>query len=340
MISEAFPKRILGSGTAAMTVSAIGFGAMGTTYHRGAAPEKKSLLSLFARAVELGCTFFDTAAVYGPFTNELLVGEALEPFRNHVQIATKFGHCIHADGSHQSGELDSSPAAIRRSCEASLKRLRSETIDLFYQHRFDPKVPIEEVAGVVADLIREGKVQHFGLCEVSPEIICRAHAVCPLTAVQNEYHLMWRIPEDTLFPTLNKLGIGLVPYSPLNRGMLGGEITHNTKFAAKNDNRAALPRFLEPNLSGNLKLVDVLERFGRPRGLRASQTALAWLLAKAPSIVPIPGTTKQTHLEENLAAAQRSLNSLEVSELEAAAAEVPILGDRYPTLEKSQVWAA
>ena len=162
-------------------------------------------------------------------------------------------------------------------------------------------------------------MQHFGLCEVSPEIICRAHAVCPLTAVQNEYHLMWRIPEDTLFPTLNKLGIGLVPYSPLNRGMLGGEITHKTKFAAKNDNRAALPRFLEPNLSGNLKLVDVLERFGRPRGLRASQTALAWLLAKA---------------------AQRSLSSLEVSELEAAAAEVPILGERYPTLEKSQVWAA
>lgn len=163
-----------------------------------------------------------------------------------MQIATKFGHCIHADGSHQSGELDSSPAAIRRSCEASLKRLRSETIDLFYQHRFDPKVPIEEVAGVVADLIREGKVQHFGLCEVSPEIICRAHAVCPLTAVQNEYHLMWRIPEDTLFPTLNKLGIGLVPYSPLNRGMLGGEITHKTKFAAKMTTAPHSRAFLNP----------------------------------------------------------------------------------------------
>lgn len=337
---QKMPLRTLGSDTAAMKVSALGFGAMGTSYNRGIPPDHRSLLNLFAHAVDLGCTFFDTAEVYGPFTNELLVGEALHPYRDRVQIATKFGHRILPDGTHHSGELDSSPAQIRRVCDASLRRLRSETIDLFYQHRFDPKVPIEDVAGTVSDLIREGKVRHFGLCEVGPDIVRRAHAVCPLTAVQSEYHLMWRTPEETLFPTLKALDIGFVPYSPLNRGLLGGGITMHTRFAASNDNRSTLPRFQASNLQQNLKAVHALEQFGRSRGMTASQTVLAWLLAKGPNIVPIPGTTKRTHLEENFSTVDFSLSKQDVLDLEAAVAAIPILGERYPAVEQTQVWAA
>ncbi|WP_296304036.1 aldo/keto reductase [uncultured Desulfovibrio sp.] len=329
-------KRTLGRGAYSLEVSALGFGAMGATYNRGITPDRKSLIALLRQAAEHGITLFDTAQVYGPHTNEELVGEALAPYRGRVAISTKFGHSI-INGVYQTGRLDSRPATIRRVAEASLKRLRVEAIDLFYQHRLDPAVPIEDVAGTVGDLIREGKVKRFGLCEVGPETIRRAHAEQPVTALQSEYHLMWRAPEKDIFPLLAELGIGFVPYSPLNRGFLGGDMTAYTRFASGNDNRATLPRFQPEALGKNLLFVEALHTFGRSRGMTAAQVALAWLLQRGDGIVPIPGTTKLAHLEENIRAARLTARPDEWRQLEATLAAVPVVGDRYPADQQKQV---
>ncbi len=289
-------RRTLGSGKSSLEVSALGLGCMGMSYSRGPAPDRKAMIALIRKAVEFGVTLFDTAEVYGPFINEELVGEALFPFRKEVIITTKFGHSI-VNGKHQEGALNSRPERIRQVAEESLKRLQSESIDLFYQHRFDPTVPIEDVAGTVKELIREGKVKHFGLCEVGSQTIRRAHAVQPLTAVQSEYSLMWRTPEAEVLPTLEELGIGFVPYSPLGRGYLAGGLNEHTKFDSRTDNRATLPRFTPKALKANRVLVDLLIEFGEQKGATSGQVALAWLLAQKPWIVPIPGTTKLAHLK-------------------------------------------
>ena len=328
--------RTLGSGDFRMEVSALGFGVMGMNYNRGHHPDRKAMIALLHQAVERGVTLFDTAQVYGPLINEELAGEALHSFRNKVSVTTKFGHRI-VNGKYLAGELDSSPQNIRRVAEESLKRLRVETIELFYQHRLDPAVPIEDVAGTVKDLIREGKVKRFGLCEVNPQTIRRAHAVQPVTAVQSEYHLMWREQEKDVFPVLQELGIGFVPYSPLNRGFLGGGITEYTRFDSGNDNRNTLPRFTPEAIRLNLAVVEVLNEFGRTRGITPAQVALAWMMAKAPWIVPIPGTTKLAHLDENLRAAEVPLTQHEVQALETAVSKIQIVGDRYPASQQKQV---
>ena len=328
-------KRTLGRGEFALEVSALGFGVMGCNYNRGVAPDRKQLIALIRQAAERGVTLFDTAQIYGPLTNEELAGEALEPFRGRVAVTTKFGHDIE-NGVYRKGGLNSRPENIRRVAEESLKRLRVDAIELFYQHRFDPKVPIEDVAGTVKDLIREGKVKRFGLCEVGPETIRRAHAVQPVTAVQSEYHLMWREPERDIFPVLEELGIGFVPYSPLNRGFLGGDMTEYTRFDSGNDNRDTLPRFTPEALRHNLMIVEILHRFGRPRGVTAAQIALAWLLRRN-WIVPIPGTTKLSHLEENLRAVEFAASDTEWAELEKDLASVTIMGDRYPAEQQKQI---
>jgi len=329
-------QRTLGSGDFRMEVSALGFGVMGMNYNRGYHPDRKAMIELLHQAAERGVTLFDTAQVYGPLINEELAGEGLYPFRGKVNITTKFGHRI-VDGKYFEGELDSTPQNIRRVAEESLKRLRVETIELFYQHRLDPAVPIEDVAGTVRDLIREGKVRRFGLCEVNAQTIRRAHAVQPVTAVQSEYHLMWRGQEKEVFPVLQELGIGFVPYSPLNRGFLGGSITEYTRFDSGNDNRNTLPRFMPEAIRANLAVVEVLNTFGRTRGLTSAQVALAWMMAKAPWIVPIPGTTKLAHLDENLRTAEVTLTPAEVQELEAAVSKIQIVGDRYPAAQQKQV---
>jgi aryl-alcohol dehydrogenase-like predicted oxidoreductase len=329
-------RRTLGSGDFRMEVSALGFGVMGMNYNRGYHPDRKAMIALLHQAVDRGVTLFDTAQVYGPLTNEELAGEALHSFRNKVSVTTKFGHRI-VNGKYFEGELDSSPQNIRRVAEESLKRLRIETIELFYQHRLDPAVPIEDVAGTVKDLIREGKVKRFGLCEVNAQTIRRAHAVQPVTAVQSEYHLMWRGQEREVFPVLQELGIGFVPYSPLNRGFLGGGITEYTRFDSGNDNRNTLPRFTPEAIRANLAVVEALNVFGRTRGVTSAQVALAWMMAKAPWVVPIPGTTKLAHLDENLRAADLVLTPPEVQELETAVSKIRIVGDRYPASQQKQV---
>lgn len=329
-------RRILGSGKNKLEVSALGFGFMGMNYNRGETPDKKSLIMLTHQVVERGVTLFDTAQVYGPLINEELAGEALFPYRNKISISTKFGHHI-VDGKYQVGKLNSRPENIRKVAEESLKRLKIDAIEIFYQHRFDPEVPIEDVAGTVKDLIQEGKVNHFGLCEVSAQTIRRAHAVQPITAVQSEYHLMWRDSEKDIFPTLEELGIGFVPYSPINRGFLGGDLTEHTKFNSGNDNRNTLPRFTPEAMRANLAIVEALNHFGRTKGLTSAQVALAWLLAKKPWIVPIPGTTKLAHLEENLRASDVILSEKEIYELELAVSNIPIIGDRYPVSQQNQV---
>jgi aryl-alcohol dehydrogenase-like predicted oxidoreductase len=329
-------QRTLGSGDFRMEVSALGFGVMGMNYNRGHHPDRKAMIELLHQAAERGVTLFDTAQVYGPLINDELAGEGLYPFRGKVNVTTKFGHRI-VDGKYFEGELDSTPKNIRRVAEESLKRLRVETIELFYQHRLDPAVPIEDVAGAVKDLIREGKVRRFGLCEVNAQTIRRAHAVQPVTAVQSEYHLMWRGQEKEVFPVLQELGIGFVPYSPLNRGFLGGGITEYTRFDSGNDNRNTLPRFTPQAIRANLAVVEVLNTFGRTRGLTSAQVALAWMMAKAPWIVPIPGTTKLAHLDENLHTAEVMLTPAEVQELEAAVSKIQIVGDRYPAAQQKQV---
>lgn len=329
-------RRTLGSGDFRMEVSALGFGVMGMNYNRGPHPDRKAMIALLHQAVDRGVTLFDTAQVYGPLINEELAGEGLHAFRNRVSVTTKFGHRI-VNGKYFEGELDSTPQNIRRVAEESLKRLRIESIELFYQHRLDPAVPIEDVAGTVKDLIREGKVKRFGLCEVNAQTIRRAHAVQPVTAVQSEYHLMWRGQERDVFPVLQELGIGFVPYSPLNRGFLGGDITEYTRFDSGNDNRNTLPRFTPEAIRANLTVVEVLHAFGRTRGVTAAQVALGWMMAKAPWIVPIPGTTKLAHLDENLRAAEVTLTPADVQELETAVSKIQIVGDRYPASQQKQV---
>lgn len=328
-------KRTLGSGMYSMEVSALGFGVMGANYNRGVSPDRNKMIKIIRQAAEHGVTLFDTAQIYGPLINEELAGEALAPYKNKVAITTKFGHSI-VNGVYQTGKLNSHPENIRKVAEESLKRLRVDTIELFYQHRFDPEVPIEDVAGTVKELIRQGKVKRFGLCEVGPETIRRAHAEQPVTAVQSEYHLMWREPEKNIFPVLEELGIGFVPYSPLNRGFLGGDMTEYTRFDSGNDNRNTLPRFTPEALRQNLMFVEMLNRFGRPRGITGAQAALGWLMQKD-WIVPIPGTTKLAHLEENLRAADLDVTPEEWKELEQELSRVEIMGDRYPAEQQRQV---
>jgi aryl-alcohol dehydrogenase-like predicted oxidoreductase len=309
---------------------------MGMSYHRGPVPERKAMIALIRKAVEFGVTFFDTAEVYGPFVNEELVGEALAPMRNHVSVATKFGFEI-VDGKIQLGALNSQPAHIREVAEASLRRLKRDCIDLFYQHRPDPSVPIEDVAGAVSDLIREGKVKHFGLSEVNATTIRRAHAVQPVAAVQSEYSVLWMPPKAEVLPVLEELGIGFVPYSPLGRGYLSGSLNENTKFDGDNDNRASLPRFTPEALHANRVLVDLLEQFGRRKAATPAQIALAWLLAQKPWIVPIPGTTKLDRLQENLGSVDLTFSAQELTELDLAASRIQLQGDRYPPEQQKHV---
>jgi aryl-alcohol dehydrogenase-like predicted oxidoreductase len=292
------------------------------------------MIALIRSAVERGVTFFDTAEGYGPYTNEELVGEALAPYKNQVRIGTKFG--VDIQGGRAVG-LNSRPEHIRKVVDESLRRLKVDAIDILYQHRRDRNVPIEEVAGAVKGLIGEGKVKHFGLCEVSAATIRRAHAVHPITAIQSEYSLMWREPEESIFPTLQELGIGFVLYSPINRGFLGGALNEFTTFDANNDNRPTLPRFTPEAMRANTALVEVLNAFGRTRGATSAQVALAWMLAKHPWLVPIPGTTKLAHVEENLRAADLMLTPAEIRELETEAATIKIVGDRYPASLQSLV---
>jgi aryl-alcohol dehydrogenase-like predicted oxidoreductase len=320
----AMEMRKLGS----LEVSALGLGCMGLSAAYGPATNKPDALRLIRTAVERGVTFFDTAEIYGPFDNELLVGEALQPFKGRVTIATKFGFRIDADGKQVAG-LDSRPAHIRDVVEASLKRLRLETIDLLYQHRVDPQVPIEEVAGTVKDLIAAGKVKCFGLSEASADVVRRAHAVQPVTALQSEYSLWWREPEQDILPTLEQLGIGFVPFSPLGRGFLTGKIDANTQFD-QNDFRNRLPRFSAEARQANQSLVDVLATLATQKRLMPAQLALAWLLAQKPWIVPIPGTTKLSRLDENLGAIDVALSGADLREIEIAASRVPVQGARYP----------
>lgn len=326
--------RILGKGKFSMEVSALGLGCMGMSYHRGRIPDRKVAIAMIRKAVELGVTLFDTAEVYGPFINEELVGEALAPFRKDVLISTKFGFNIQ-DG--KMAGLDGSPEHIRQVAEQSLKRLKIETIDLFYQHRLDPNVPVEDVAGTIKDLIKEGKVQRFGLSEVSAQTIRKAHAIQPLTVVQSEYSLMWKKPEEEVLPTLEELGIGFIPYSPLCRGYLSGMLNEQTKFYAANDNRAGLPRYTAESMKLNWPIVNVLIEFGQQRGLTPSQVALTWLLAKKPWIVPIPGTTKLAHLQENLMTLDLEFSTTEIAEIDNAIAQFKIHGDRYTAEEQRRV---
>jgi aryl-alcohol dehydrogenase-like predicted oxidoreductase len=316
-------------GNSGLEVSAIGLGCMGMNHHRGPAPDRTEMIGLARAAVERGVTFFDTAEVYGPFTNEELVGEALQPFRKGVVIATKFGYDLGPGGS---GGLNSRPQRIRQAAEDSLRRLRVEAIDLFYQHRVDPDVPIEEVAGAVRELIAAGKVKHFGLSEPGPETLRRAHAVQPVAAVQSEYSLWWRLPEADVIPACEELGIGFVPYSPLGRGFLTGKIDETTAFGS-NDNRTTLPRFTAEARRANRPVVDLLAGIGAQKGATPAQVALAWLLAQKPWIVPIPGTTKLERLEENIAAASLELTPDDLRSIDAAAAQITVAGDRYPQEE-------
>jgi aryl-alcohol dehydrogenase-like predicted oxidoreductase len=328
-LSEEFrkmQKRKLGNN---LEVSAVGLGCMRMSIGHGPVPgTKQDMIAVMRGAAERGVTFFDTAQVYGPFANEEVVGEGLAPIRNQVAIATKFGW--HLEGSHRpvSG-LNSRPEYIKQSVEGSLQRLRVETIDLLYQHRVDPEVPIEDVAGAVRDLIQEGKVRHFGLSEAAAKTIRRAHAVQPVAALQSEYSLWWRRPEEEILPTLEELGIGLVPYSPLGRGFLTGAITEDTQFDPA-DNRSGIPRLSPEARKANRALVDVIAAFAARKDATAAQIALAWLLAQKPWIVPIPGTTKLARVEENIGATVLELTPDELREITDATAAVPVQGDRYP----------
>ena len=325
-------KRKLGKSN--LEVSALGLGCMGMSYGYGPAHDKKEMISVIRSAVEHGVTFFDTAEIYGPFTNEELVGEALAPFREQVVIATKFGFKPSPTDPSKWTELESRPEHIKQVAEASLKRLKTDIIDLFYQHRVDPDVPIEDVAGAVKDLIQEGKVKHFGLSEAGVQTIRRAHAVQPVTALQSEYSLWWRNPEAELLPTLEELGIGFVPFSPLGKGFLTGKIDENTAFDSS-DFRNIVPRFTPEARKANQALVDLLGKVAKQKNATPAQIALAWLLAQKPWIVPIPGTTKLNRLEENLGAAAIELTSDDLREIEDAASKITVQGARYPEhLEK------
>jgi aryl-alcohol dehydrogenase-like predicted oxidoreductase len=320
-------KRKLGS--SGLEVSAIGLGCMGMSFAYGPAHDRQEMIALLRAAVGRGVTFFDTAEIYGPLTNEELVGEALEPFRGEVVIATKFGFELDPTGAKGWLGLNSRPEQIKRVAEASLKRLRVDAIDLFYQHRVDPAVPIEDVAGAVKELIQQGKVKHFGLSEAGVQTIRRAHAVQPVTALESEYSLWWRRPEEGVLATLEQLGIGLVPYSPLGRGFLTGAITDKTQFGS-DDTRSTLPRFTPEALKANQALVDLLAEIATRKKATQAQIALAWLLAQKPWIVPIPGTTKLHRLEENIGAAGVDLTPDDLRDIESAAAKIKLQGDRYP----------
>jgi len=320
-------KRKLGKSD--LEVSAIGLGCMGMSFSYGPPKDKQEMISLLRAAVERGITFFDTAEVYGPFTNEELVGEALAPFRKQVVIATKFGFKLNPDGSPGWAGLDSRPQHIKEVAEASLKRLRVDAIDLFYQHRVDPNVPIEGVAGTVKELIQQGKVKHFGLSEAGVETIRRAHAVQRVTAVQSEYSLWWREPEEEVLPTLEELGIGFVPYSPLGRGFLTGKIDANTTFDSS-DFRSNLPRFTPQARKANQALIDLLGEIAKRKKATPAQIALAWLLSQKPWIVPIPGTTKLHRLEENIGAVDVELTPDDLREIDSATSKITVHGARYP----------
>ena len=310
-----------------LEVSALGLGCMGLSFGYGQAVDKQQGIALIRAAFDQGVTFFDTAEVYGPFTNEELVGEALAPFREKVVIATKFGFKIDANGK-QAG-LDSRPEHIKEVAEASLKRLKTNVIDLFYQHRVDPNIPIEDVAGAVKELIQEGKVKYFGLSEAGVKTVRRAHAVQPVAALQSEYSLWWKEPEAEMIPTLEELGIGFVPFSPLGKGFLTGKISEDTQFE-KNDFRNIVPRFTAENRKANQALVDLIGRFAQQKKATPAQIALAWLLAQKPWIVPIPGTTKIARLEENLGAVNVQLSPDDLRELASIASKIPVQGARYP----------
>src|ERR1700746_2050834 len=316
-------------GNSGLEVSALGLGYMGMSFSYGPPKDKQEMISLIRAAVERGVTFFDTAEVYGPFTNEELVGEALAPIREQVVIATKFGFKPASSGEGHWSVLDSRPEHIKEVAEASLKRLKTEVIDLFYQHRVDPNVPIEEVAGAVKDLIGEGKVKHFGLSEAGVKTIRRAHAVQPVAALQSEYSLWFREPEAELIPTLEELGIGFVPFSPLGKGFLTGAINADTKFD-KTDFRNIVPRFTEENRKANQALVDLIGRFAQQKKVTPAQIALAWLLAQKPWIVPIPGTTKLHRLGENIGAVNVELTAEDLKQLAAATSQIAVQGARYP----------
>ena len=314
-------------GNSGLKVSALGLGCMGMSFGLGPAADKKEMITLIAKAVEKGITFFDTAEVYGPFTNEELVGEALEPFKGQVVIATKFGWKPNAEGRWS--DLDSRPEHIKKVCEASLKRLRVEVIDLFYQHRVDLEVPIEDVAGAVKDLIKEGKVKYFGLSEAGVKTIRKAHAVQPVTALQSEYSLWWRQPEEELLPTLEDLGIGFVPFSPLGKGFLTGKIDENTKFDSS-DFRNVVPRFSPEARKANQSMIDLLNKIAKQKDATPAQVALAWLIAQKPWIVPIPGTTKLHRLEENIGSVNIEFTDDELHEIDNASGEIKVEGARYP----------
>ena len=320
-------KRTLGKSN--LEVSAIGLGCMGLSFGLGPAVDRKEGISLIRAAVERGITFFDTAEVYGPFTNEELVGEALAPFRDHVMIAIKFGWEASPQDGGKWTALNSRPEHIKQAAEGSLKRLRTDVIDLYYQHRVDSNVPIEEVAGAVKDLIKEGKVKHFGLSEAGVQTIRRAHAVLPVTALQSEYSLWWREPENQILPALEELGIGFVPFSPLGKGFLTGKINEETKFD-KTDFRNVVPRFTPENRRANQALVDVLSQIAERKKATPAQMALAWILAQKPSMVPIPGTTKLHRLEENIGAAALELTPDDLRQIESATAKISVQGERYP----------
>ena len=319
-------------------VSSMGFGCMGLNHHRGISPDEKTCIRLVHEAIDRGVTLFDTAESYGYHTNEILTGKALKGYADRVWVSSKFGHKF-VNGVQVKTEEDSTPENIRRVCENSLRNLDVDCLGIFYQHRNDPNTPIEVVAETVGQLIKEGKVMHFGLCEVNADTIRRAHAVCPVTAIQSEYHLMHRTVEDKILPLCEELGIGFVPYSPINRGFLGGLINEYTRFDSGNDNRVSLPRFQPEAIRANVRIVEALNAFGRPRGLTPAQVSLAWLMNKAPFIVPIPGTTKLSHLEENLRAAGIRFSTEDMRELEAAIEAIPVVGDRYDKLQQSKVQA-
>lgn len=331
--------RTLGTGTAAMKVSSIGFGCMGLNYHRGAYPDKKFCINLLQEAVDNGYTFFDTAESYGPFTNEELVGEGLSKLHKSgkIKIATKFGHSYDYNTGKDLNTQDSRPEHIRFVVENSLRHLKIDCIDLFYQHRADTKVPVEDVAGTLKELIEEGKIKHYGLCEVSANTIRKAHKVCPVTAIQSEYHLMYRDVEKEILPLCKELGIGFVPYSPVNRGMLGGQLNEYTNFNNISDNRNILPRFQPAALRQNIRFVEAVIEFGRTRGMTPAQVSLAWLLAKYPFIVPIPGTTKPAHKYENIHTLDFNFTQNDVKELENNLAKIPVIGDRYPAAQQKLV---
>lgn len=330
-------QRTLGRGKAAFTVSSMGYGCMGLNHNRSQHPSRQQEIAIVHEAIDRGVTLFDTAESYGYHVNEKLVGEAIKGYTDRVFVSSKFGHKF-VNGIQVKTEEDSTPANIRQVCENSLRNLGVETLGILYQHRIDPKTPIEVVAETCGELIKEGKILHWGMCEVNADTIRKAHKVCPVTVIQSEYHLMHRVVEQNgVLQACDELGIGFVPYSPLNRGFLGGNINEYTQFDTSNDNRQTLPRFQPDAIRKNYRIVEVLNAFGRTRGITAAQVALAWLMNKRQYIIPIPGTTKLSHLEENLRATDIIFTKEEMDEIEKAVSAIPVVGSRYDALQESKV---